>query len=187
MEWLEGIYGELRITRVNVHEYLGMKLDFRTTGEIWVTMVYYLKGVLEDLPEVTTGRSMIPAANNMFQVRPEDKRMLLNEERATAFHHTVSQLVFVTSSARNDIKMDVSFLCTRVRIPDEDDSVNLVRVLRYIRGTLHLPLILRDNSLSVLKWWVDAPFTTHPYFKENTGVMMSMVSVSIMELSRNKQ
>ena len=30
MECIEGIYKELRITRVNVHQYLGMTLDFWT-------------------------------------------------------------------------------------------------------------------------------------------------------------
>ena len=101
-------------------------------------MLDYLKGLLEDFPEVVTGRSMIPAANHMLQVRPEDERALLNEERETTFCHTVAQLLFVMYRARKDIKMAISFLCTQVRIPDEDYWVNLVRVLRYSRGTLHL-------------------------------------------------
>ena len=83
MEWLEGIYGDLKITRGKVHTYLVMKLDLRTSGTLPVTMVYYLKGVLEDLPEFITGKITRPEDNNMFQVRPEDKRKLLDEERAT--------------------------------------------------------------------------------------------------------
>ena len=55
-----------------------------------VTMVDYLKGVLEDLPEVITGRNTSLAANNLFQVRLEDKRKLLDEDQARAFHHTLS-------------------------------------------------------------------------------------------------
>ena len=39
MEWLEGIYKYMRITRGKVNKYLGMTLDFRTAGELWVTMV----------------------------------------------------------------------------------------------------------------------------------------------------
>ena len=70
VDWLEGIYGELRFTKVKVHEYLGMTLDFRTLGFLRVTMVYYLKGVLEDLPEFITGRSILPEDNCLFQVRP---------------------------------------------------------------------------------------------------------------------
>ena len=50
MEWIKGIYGELSFTRGRVHEYLGMMLDFRIPGELQVTMVDYLRGVLEDFP-----------------------------------------------------------------------------------------------------------------------------------------
>ena len=44
-------------------------------------MVYYLKGVMEDLLEVITGRRKIPVDNNIFQVSPKDKWTILNEER----------------------------------------------------------------------------------------------------------
>ena len=50
MECVEVIYRELSITRGKLHEYLGMTLDFRNSGELWVNMVDYLKGLLEDFP-----------------------------------------------------------------------------------------------------------------------------------------
>ena len=39
MEWIEKVYGDLRIKRGKVHKYLGMKLDFWTPGELRLTMV----------------------------------------------------------------------------------------------------------------------------------------------------
>ena len=83
--------------------------------------------------------------------------------------------------------MAIDFLCTRVRSLNEYDWGNIARVLRYIRGNLHLPLILRANSLRFIKWWVDAPFSTNPDCKGHTGVMMSMGSGSIMELLRKQK
>ena len=59
--------------------------------------------------------------DNIFQVSPEYDHTLLNKERETAFHHTVAQLLFFMSRAMKDIKMTIDFLCTLVRIPDEDD------------------------------------------------------------------
>ena len=67
-----------------------MALDFLTLAELWATMVYYLKGVMEDFPEVITVRSTILAENHMFQDRPEGERTLLDEGWATAFHYTVN-------------------------------------------------------------------------------------------------
>ena len=63
-------------------------------------MLDYLKGVLEDLPEVKTGISTILEANNSFQVRPEDKQKLIYKDQATSVHHTVEHLVFVMRRAR---------------------------------------------------------------------------------------
>ena len=34
MEWIEGIFGYLSITRGKLHEYLVMTLDFQKPGEI---------------------------------------------------------------------------------------------------------------------------------------------------------
>ena len=56
-----------------------------------------IKWVLEDFPEVITGRSMIREANNLFQVIPEDERTILDKNRATKFHHTVAHMTFFTS------------------------------------------------------------------------------------------
>ena len=62
-----------------------------------------------------------------------------------------------------------------------------MRVLRYIICTLHLTLILRSGSLSVIKWWVDVSFSAHPDCKGHTEEMMSLGSGYIMELLRKKK
>ena len=46
IERLEWIDRELIITRGKVHEYIRINIDFWTPGDLWVTMVDYLKGVL---------------------------------------------------------------------------------------------------------------------------------------------
>ena len=144
-------------------------LNFRTPGELWVTMVDYLKVVMEDFPEVITGWSTSPEDNRLFWFNSEDERKLLDKERATSFLHMVTQLLLFMSGARKYIKMDIAFLYTQVNIPGKDDCVNLVRMLRYIIVTLHISLILRSNGLSVIKWWVSVSFLAHPYCKRHTG------------------
>ena len=62
-----------------------------------------------------------------------------------------------------------------------------MRLIRYIRVNLHLQLILRSNSLSVVKWWVYESFAAHPYYKGHTRAMMSMGSGSIMEILRKQK
>jgi hypothetical protein len=89
--WIKSIYGDdMRVSQGRVHDYLGMTLDFTKKGEVKVTMIDYLKGVINDFPEKITGTAMSPATTNLYDVRPDEERIVLNEEQARVFHHAVA-------------------------------------------------------------------------------------------------
>jgi hypothetical protein len=160
------------VSRVNAHDYL--TLDFTTKGEVKVSMVDYLKGMINDFLETITGAAATPATENLIGVKDDHERTALDETRARAFHHSVAQLLFASSRSRKDIQTAVAFLTTRVRSPDKDERGKLKRVLKYLRGTVYMPLILKAYSLNIVKWWVGASFTTHGDNKGHTGVTMSL-------------
>jgi hypothetical protein len=177
----------MHVSRGLVHEYLGMTLDYTVKGEVKITMVDYLKGVIGDFPEVIDGTAPAAASEHLFDVCPDEERVLLEEEQARAFHHAVAQLLFASSRARKDIQLAVSFLTTTVEQPDEDDWNKLKQLLKYIRGTIYMPLILRADSLSIIKWWVDASYTTYGDFRGHTGAMMSLGRGSISGMSKKQK
>jgi hypothetical protein len=109
------------VSRGKKHDYLGMDLDFSVPGEVSVTMIDYLKGVIQDFFEEITGPETSSAADHLFIIRSEKDSKPLEEERAMAFHHSVAQLLFATTRSRKDSQNSVAFLTTRVRGPDEDD------------------------------------------------------------------
>jgi hypothetical protein len=188
IEWLKSIYGEdMRVSRGKKHDYLGMDLDYSVPGEVKITMVDYLKRVITEFPEVISGGATSPAADRLFTVRSEDESKPLEEKRAIAFHHCVAQLLFASARARKDIQPSVAFLTTRVRTPDEDDWLKLKRLLKYIRSTVYLPLILKAESLNVIKWWVDASFATHDNCRGHTGATMSLGKGSIVGMSKKQK
>jgi hypothetical protein len=188
ISWLKSIYGkDMRVSRGKKHDYLGMDLDYSVPGEVRVTMVDYLKRVITEFLEVITGGATSPAAEILFTVRPEGECEPLEEKRVIAFHHCVAQLLFASARARKYIQSGVAFLTTRVRNPDEDDWSKLKRLLRYIRCTIHLPLILRADSLNVIKWWVDASFATHDNCRGHTGATMSLGRGSIIGMSKKQK
>jgi hypothetical protein len=188
IEWLKGIYGEnMHVSREVVHDYLGTTLDYTTRGEDKVTMVDYLKGVLGDFPEEITGSFPTPASEHLFDVRPDKKITLPNEEQARAFHHAVAQLIFASSRSRKDIQTAVSFLMARVNQPDEDDWSKLKRLLRYIRDTIYMPLILRADSINIIKLWVDASYATHGDCRGHTGATMSLGRGSVIVMSKKQK
>jgi hypothetical protein len=80
-------------------------------------------------------------------------------------------------------------LTTRVKEPDEDDWGKLKRLLKYIRATIYMPLILilRADSLSIIKWWVDASYAAHGDCRGHTGVTISLGRGSIIGMSKKQK
>jgi hypothetical protein len=71
IDWLESIYGEMRVSRGKVHEYLGMTFNLETHGGgVKVTMIYYLKGAIRDFSENIAGSAATPIGDQLFEVRP---------------------------------------------------------------------------------------------------------------------
>ena len=48
-------------------------------------------------------------------------------------------------------------------------------MIKYLNGTNETYLSLRADDLIVVKWYVDASFTVHPYFKSRNGAIITMV------------
>jgi hypothetical protein len=99
LDWLAQRYDtddkKLNVIRGHKHDYLGMNLDFSTTGEVQIDMIPYIKKISEAFPEKITGVQSTPAGDRLFQVRPPTEATFLSEEQARAFHHTTAQLLFL--------------------------------------------------------------------------------------------
>ena len=71
--------------------------------------------------------------------------------------------------------------------PDEDDRGKLKRLLKYLKGTIYLPLILAADSMSFIRWWIDASFAVHMDMKGQTGAMMSFGEGAVNSFSRKQK
>ena len=107
-----------------------MDIDFSVDGEVRVTMMDYLNKVVSEFPDTIQGIVTTPAADHLFIVRRDTDRKLLEDDRATAFHISVSQLVFTNPCVSKDIQTSVEFLTTRVLRTDKDYWCKLQRVLK---------------------------------------------------------
>jgi hypothetical protein len=175
IDQLSGEFGKeapLTVNRGKVHDYLGMTLDFSVKGKVKIGMVQYVKNMLAELPDDMGGVSPNSAAAHLLDVNEACPK--LETERAELFHHLVAKLLFLCKRSRPDIHPAVSFLCTRVQAPDEDDYKKLARVMRYLRGTPDMVLTLEGSGMNVVKWWADASFAVHADFKSHTGGAMSL-------------
>jgi hypothetical protein len=113
------------------------------------------------------GTKSSAAPDNLFTVNEDCEK--LPPDKAVAFHNLVAKTLYTTKRARPDTCTAVAFLTTRVRAPDKDDWTKLVHLMKYIRGTLELPLILSADGTGILKWHVDASFAVHPNMRGHSG------------------
>ena len=61
-----------------------------------------------------------------------------------------------------------------MRGPDTDDYKKIARVMKYIQGTIDLPLILSIDKSGNIKWYIHASFAVHKYTRSHTGGFMNM-------------
>ena len=54
-----------------------------------------------------------------------------------------------------------------------DDYNKLTCVIKNLRRTIELPLILEGNDANVMKWWIDVSYAVHPDMKSHTGGIFS--------------
>ena len=83
-------------------------------------------------------------------------------------------LLYLAKRAIPDLQLGAALLCARVKGPDKYDWNKLTRVMKYIRSTIGIPLILGIGDTNTLCWYVDASFGVHIDMKSPTGMMMTM-------------
>jgi hypothetical protein len=156
LDKLNSWYGKetaLTVTRGDIHEYLGMTIDYGTKGQVKIRMEDYVESMLEDVPTDMDGTATTPAALHLFKVDEAAKD--LTQERSEMFHSITAKLLFLCKRARPDIQTPIAFLCTRVLKPNDGDYSKLRRVVKYRRGSKEMCLTLESDNLQVIKWWID--------------------------------
>ena len=82
----------------------------------------------------------------------------------------------MTKRSHTYIQLEVSFLCTIVRNPDNDYYKNMSRVMKYIQVTIGLLFILSIDKFGNIMWYVDAAFTVHKDMRIHNGGFITMVT-----------
>ncbi len=183
--YLVDIYGPKLTMHTGVnHEYLGIDFEFKTSKDLQVSMVAYLKEVIMGFPELIVGKAATPTGDRLFDIRDEKDARPLEEERVIAFHHTKAQLLFVATRACRNIQTVVAFLMTRVKAPGKDDWGKLKRVLRYLNGTKYLKLTISVKDLAILKWYVDGSHNVHWDCKGHARAMFTLGEGVVSSYSR---
>ena len=181
---IEKQHGKMTVCRGLKHVFVGMNIDFLSSGRLKILMKEYLVEAIEDFGEDVSRPATSPACKGLFDVDENSKPLL--KLKAEKFHSIVAKLLFVCIRARLDTSLAVAFLTTRVSKSTEEDWLKLKRLLRYINCTLDLPRIIAADSLTMFKTWVDAAYAVHNDMKSHTGGAMSF-GLGVLNAKSRKQ
>jgi hypothetical protein len=167
--------GVMTVSRGKIHKYLGMNLDYNVHGQVKITMFDYINEILTAFDKAepkVRGTKTSEAPDSIFKVDENCEK--LKQDKDVEFHNLVAKTLYSTKRARPDTCTAIAFLTMRVRAPGKDDWNKLVHLMRYIRGTRTMPLILSANGSGILKWWVDTSFAVHPNMRGHSGEGFSL-------------
>ena len=179
LNMLKKSFGEITMKTGIKHEYLGMIFNRINNNQISVSMDGYVNTILKDYN--ITGTVVNPAGPNLFNVN--NKSPLLDDKMKTIFHTIVAKLLYVSKRVRIDIATPISFLCTRVQNPSDDDWSKLQHVLKYLNGTRNTNIILSATKDMNIEAYVDASWGCHHDGKGHTGIYATLGTGPIISKS----
>ena len=98
VQQMEETFGKdtpLTVSHGQVHDYLGMTLDFHNKGEVHINMEHYINMMLQNAPKEMEGTSSAPAASHLFKVNSKDPQ-LLGTEQKKIFMHLVMEGLYLS-------------------------------------------------------------------------------------------
>jgi hypothetical protein len=190
LSWLKLKYasdeiGEIKAVRGKRHDYLAMTLDFTIPGVLQVDMTQYVKQMLQEFPEKLSGKTRCPWSETLFKV--DEKSPKLSEGKRKIFHTFVMKGMFLCKRARQDLLPGIVFFATRVKDPNQQDYIKLVKLMNYLKATEDdIPKMSADDSQTI-KWYVDSSFAVHRDMRSHTGAIMTLGKGAIISDSTNSQ
>lgn len=124
-----------------IKNYLGLQIKRNTNGNFALNQKQYIMKIIKDFGMTDAKTSNIPI--NVSYDKNGDFELLMDNEN---YRNLVGCLLYITVNTRSDISASVTILAQRVMKPTQEDWNELKRILRYLKGTADLSLVLGGNN-----------------------------------------
>ncbi|CAN0030781.1 unnamed protein product, partial [Sphacelaria rigidula] len=172
VEFLQAKFEKITVHRGKILTYLGMMFDFSKEGEVTISMDRYIEDIIAQWNSDAKGSALTPATGVLFNVDTDSP--ILSKKESERFHSTVAKLLYIAKRVRPDILTAVTALTTRVQDPREADLEKLARIIRYLKASKHVKLVLRCDDKITVNSYVDASYGVHPDMKSHSGSVVSL-------------
>ena len=161
----ERFKGEVTVKEGNKISFLGLEISIND-DHTKISQSNYVKGILKDLDIVGAAKS--PAADDLMDRQPEGVEACDRPK----FRRTVMRIMYAGIRTRPDVVYTVGILAGRCESASVTDWGHVVRLLKYLNGTVDDGLVFNVNSEWRLWMSVDASFNHHWDCKGHSGFLI---------------
>jgi hypothetical protein len=165
----------------NLHYFLGMQVQHRGGG-LFLSQKQYMMDILERAGMAECKPCSTPVDTNP-KVAAADSSLVAD---AIDFRSLAGALQYLTFT-RPDIAYAIQQVFLHMHDPREPHLAALERILRYIRGTLHLGLLLRSSPCTDLVVYTDADWAGCPDTRKSTLGYAVFLSDNLVSWSSKRQ
>ena len=186
---LNAAYGEVQFNP-EAESYLGMNITRSMDGH--TVQVDHSGSIAKLIKEHLTDKDTVcrtPHQEDLFEVQDDEKsdNSTLGPNQSKKFLSIVMSLMYIARLTRPDILLPVTYLASRSHYATQQDWLKLVRVLRYMKGTVNLGITVQCTDLQ-LHCHCDASYGVHADGRSHTGFVVYMgKTLSYMHAKSNKQ
>jgi hypothetical protein len=170
---LNDTYGEVQFNQ-QANAYLGMNIHRSLDGK--TIQVDHAGSISKLVDEVLTDKDQMcktPHVEDMFDNNDDEESnpRLVVEPQLKKFLSIVMSLMYIARLTRPDILLPVTYLATRTHFATHLDWDKLIRVLRYMKGTPNLGVMVKCADLE-LHCHCDASYGVHQDGRSHTGFVI---------------
>jgi hypothetical protein len=164
---LERKYGKLTVQSGNTGIYVGVEYAYnRPDKSVALTMVKYLNKLMETYAITSVVDTPSPADLLDYDAS-------LPKVDSKKYASLIMSIYYASLRVRPDTLFTVNYLSTRVKDATSREYKHALRLLKYIKGTLDVKLVLKPSGTRV-HLYVDASYGIHPNGRSHSGVVVSL-------------
>ena len=133
---------------------------------------------------VIDGTKTYPATKDLFKIGESELLDIIKKE---FFHSTVARLLYLAKRTRPDLLLSISYLAKRVQQPNQDDLLKLERVVKYLRGTEKMGIILEADKILNIVAYIDASHAVHDNHRSHSGTIITLGKGPIYQKSSSQK
>jgi len=162
-----------------LHHFLGMQVQ-RCGDGLFLSQRQYMIDILQ-----RAGMSDCKPCSTPVDCNPKLSAEGAPVQDATDFRSLAGALQYLTFT-RPDIAYATQQVCLHMHDPREPHLAALKRILRYVRGTLHLGLLLRPSSMDMVVY-SDADWAVCPDTRKSTSGYAVFLGDNLVSWSSKRQ